>query len=119
MLVFVPTREDVLAIRSIEEAFDLWTKRVTRREVALIRVALAEGLVIITDHAKREAADEYIEESDLIRVIRTGRPASKDVDVAGSRQVGVNFEGTIERRRRIRVKIGWDRSHYTATVHSI
>jgi hypothetical protein len=43
MLVLVPTREDVLAIQSIDQAFDLSTQRIQFWEVALIRVALADG----------------------------------------------------------------------------
>ena len=60
MLVFVPTREDVLAIRSIEEAFDLTTTKVRRREVALARTACAERLIRFTEHALDAMADERI-----------------------------------------------------------
>lgn len=119
MLVFVPTREDVLAIRSIDDAFDLWTSKVTRREVALIRIAAAEGLLEISGHTRRAANDEFIAIGAVINVVRFGQPASKDVDPHGSREVGINFEGNIRSGRRIRVKVSWDRRHYTATVHTI
>ncbi len=119
MLVFVPTREDVLAIRSIEDAFDLWTSKVTRREVALIRIAAAERLLEIRHHADDAAGDESIAIEAIVDVVRYGKPASKDVDAYGSRQVGINFEGKISAKRRIRVKVSWDRRHYTVTVHTI
>ena len=93
MLVYVPTREDVLAIRSLDEAFDLWTPRMTRREVALIRIAAAEGLLEIRHHAHDAAEDESIIIGEVVNVVRYGNPASKDVDAHGSRQVGINFEG--------------------------
>jgi hypothetical protein len=119
MLVFVPTRDDVLAIRSIEDAFDLWTPKVTRREVALIRIAAAEGLLEVSGHTRHAADDEFIAIAAVINVVRFGKPASKDVDPHGLREVGINFEGNIRSGRRIRVKVSWDRRHYTATVHTI
>jgi hypothetical protein len=119
MLVFVPTRDDVLAIRSIDDAFDLWTSKVTRREVALIRIAAAEGLLEIRHHAHDAAEDESITIAAVVNVVRYGKPASKDVDAHGSRQVGINFEGKISAGHRIRVKVSWDRRHYTVTVHTI
>ena len=119
MLVFVPTREDVLAIRSLDEAFDLWTPKVTRREVALIRIAAAEGLLEIRRHAHDAAEDEAITIGEVVNVVRHGNPASKDVDARGSRQVGINFEGKASAGRRILVKVSWDRRHYTVTVHTI
>lgn len=56
----MPTREDVLAIRSIEDAFDFLTPRVTKREVALVRVALDEDLIVMTPHAYDALEDEMI-----------------------------------------------------------
>jgi hypothetical protein len=79
MLVLVPTREDVLAIRSIDEAFDLTTTKPQHWEVALIRTALAEGLFIFPQHAEDAADEEGIIEHDIQRVIRTGKAKSKDV----------------------------------------
>ncbi len=118
MLVLVPTREDVLAIRSIDEAFDLWTTKVTAREVALIRIAAAECLVDVRRHADEAADDESITLAEVMRVIRFSKPASKDVNALGSRQVGINFVGMISQQRRIRVKVSRDRRHYTV-VHTI
>jgi hypothetical protein len=115
----VPTREDVLAIRSIEEAFDLSTTRIKRREVALIRVALAEGLLISTVHELYAADDELISETAVDRVIAAGKAASKEVDPDGSRQIGINFEGQVEARRTIRVKVSWEDGYYVVTVHLI
>jgi hypothetical protein len=88
MLVFVPTREDVLAIQSIDEAFDLRTTQPQPWEVALIRTALAEGLLIIPRHAHDAANDEGISKRDVRRIIRTGKARSKDMDPYGPRQVG-------------------------------
>jgi len=53
----VPTRADVLAIRSIEDAFDITTTKIRRAEVALIRTAEAEGLLEYTNHAAAAAGD--------------------------------------------------------------
>jgi hypothetical protein len=115
----VPTREDVLAIRSIDDAFDLSTTKIKPREVALIRVALAEGLVQSTMHELHAADDELIAERAVDRVIAEGRAASKDVDPAGPRQIGINFEGRAGARRRIRVKVSWEDGYYVVTAHSI
>lgn len=119
MLVLVLTREDVLAIRSVEDAFDLSTKLIRLRKVALIRVAEAEGLLEYPGHAQAAATDDGLTEEDVMSAIRSGRAASKDIDPNGQRQVGINFERTVSRRRRIRVKVSWDRRHYTVTVHTI
>jgi hypothetical protein len=119
MLVLVPTREDVLAIRSIEDAFDVSTAAIRRREVALIRVAEAEGLLEYPHHAQEAADDDGLTEGEVMSAIRTGKAVSKDLNSDGGRQVGINFERTISGRRRIRVKVSWDRFHYTVTVHTI
>lgn len=115
----MPTRADVLALRSIEDAFDLTTTVIMPWELGLIRVAARERLVDITQHASLAAADEHIEEKEIIKTVRFGRAASKDVDLYGSRQVGINFERTVRDGRRIRVKVSWERRHYTVTVHTI
>jgi len=115
----VPTREDVLAIRSIDQAFDLSTTTVRRAEVALIRVAEAEGLLEFPNHAAAAASDEGVTREQVMSAIRCGKAASKDIDPNGPRQVGINFERMISHRRRIRVKVSWERRHYTVTVHTI
>lgn len=115
----MPTREDVLAIRSLEEAFDLWTPRVTKREVALIRVASVWSLVELTEHAAIEADDEMIPHSAVWGVIERARAKTKDLGQTGDRAVGVNFEGTIPDHRRIRTKVSWDDGYFIATVHTI
>jgi hypothetical protein len=119
MLVLVPTREEVLAIQSIDEAFDLHTTKINQWEVALIRVAEAEGLLVFGGHSRAAADEEGIAENQVMQTIRSGRATSKDVDPDGPRKVGINFERTIARKRRIRVKVSWDRRHYTVTVHTI
>lgn len=118
MLVLVPTREDVLAIRSIEEAFDLSTTKVRKREVALIRVAEAEGLIRLTDHAERACDDESVAEELVWEVVQRGKARSKDVDACGGRQIGLNFDGQADRRR-IRVKVSWQMRYFVATVHTL
>jgi hypothetical protein len=115
----VPTREDVLAIRSIDEAFDLTTTTIRRREVALIRVAEAEGLLEYPHHAGAAAAEEGITREEVMSAVRLGQAASKDVDPDGPREVGINFERRLSRGRHVRVKVSWDRRHYTVTVHTI
>jgi hypothetical protein len=115
----VPTREDVLAIRSIDEAFDLSTATVMPWELALIRVAAQERLIDVRGHAFRAADRHAIQERDVLGAVRLGNPASKDIDLYGPRQVGINFERTLRDGRRIRVKVSWDRRHYTVTVHTI
>ena len=117
--MLVPTREDVLAIRTIEEAFDLWTTAVTKREVALIRVAGHAGLLDFTEHASIAADDEMIPLAAVRRVIETARVRMKDVDPAGERSIGINFEGTLADRRRIRAKVSWDDGYLVVTVHTI
>jgi hypothetical protein len=76
-------------------------------------------LLVFSGHAEAEAEEEHIARNQVTSVIRSGRAVSKDIDDNRSRQVGINFEGIISRRRRIRVKVSWDRRHYTATVHTI
>ncbi len=125
MLVLVPTREDVLAIQSIEDAFDLTTTKVKRWEVELIRIALAEGLVKSTLHELDAAEDDLVPEPAVDRVIASGDAVSKDVDAWGPRQIGINFEGEIRASRkirgprRIRVKVSWDDVYYIPTVHTV
>jgi hypothetical protein len=115
----VPTREDVLAIRTIEEAFDLWTPVVTRRELILIRVASRAGLLDFTPHAVFEADEEMIPLPAVKRVVEHARIRTKDIDVAGERSIGINFEGTLPDQRRIRAKVSWDRGYVIVTVHTI
>lgn len=118
MLVLVPTREDVLAIRSIEEAFDLSTHRVRKREVAVIRVAELEDLIRLTGHAEDAMDEEAIAEETVRFVIRRGTPKSKDVNENGGRRIGVNFEAPVDRRG-IRVKVSWRMGYFIATVHTL
>lgn len=115
----MPTRADVLAIRSIEEAFDLSTVAIRPSEVTLIRVALSEGLIVYTLHALDAQEDEMIPDGAVDRVIESGRPASKDIHPMGPRQQGINFEGRIRGPRTIRVKVSWDDCYYIPTVHTI
>jgi hypothetical protein len=115
----VPTRADVLAIRSIDEAFDLSTTKVRRREVALIRVALAEGLLRSTMHELYAAEDEQIPDAAIDSVIAFGKAISKDIDFHGTQQIGINFEGAADARRRIRTKVSWEDGYYVVTVHTI
>jgi hypothetical protein len=114
----VPTRADVLAIRSIEDAFDLSTTRIRRAEVALVRVAEAEGLLEYPNHASAAASEEGITRDEVMSSIRHGKAVSKDIDRDGPRQVGINFERMVSHGRRIRVKVSWERRHYTVTVHT-
>lgn len=116
----MPTREDVLAIRSIEDAFDFLTPRVTKREVALVRVALDEDLIAMTLHAYDALEDEMIPEEYACGTIRHGRARSKDRDAAAGRSVGLNFENT-ERLavRPLRVKVSWEVEYFIATVHTL
>jgi hypothetical protein len=115
----VPTREDVLAIRSIEEAFDLSTHKVRKREVALIRVAAAERLIRLTSHADDAMDDEAIAEEIVLQTILHGRARSKDIDARSGRQIGINFEGDGRSERRIRVKVSWAVRYFVATVHTV
>ena len=115
----MPTREDVLAIRSIEEAFDLWTVRVTKREVALIRTAIIWNLLEFTEHAASEVDEEMIPPPAVLGVIERARVKTKDIDASGERAIGVNFEGTLPDRRRIRSKVSWDDGYLVVTVHTI
>jgi hypothetical protein len=115
----VPTREDVLRIRSIEEAFDLSTTTVRKREVALIRVAYDANLLDLTEHAIVEADDEMIPHASVRRVAGRGQAVSKDVDERSLRQIGINMEGDIPDRRRIRTKVSWEDGYYAVTVHTI
>lgn len=112
------TREDVLAIRSIEEAFDLSTTKVRKREVALIRVAERERLIRLTEHAKEAAEDEGIARELIWRAIRYGRVRSKDCSEDRGRQIGLNFEAELDARS-IRVKVSWKARYFVPTVHTL
>ncbi|HTD36472.1 MAG TPA: hypothetical protein VK669_03065 [Candidatus Limnocylindrales bacterium] len=90
------TRDDVLRIRSIEEAFDLSTPKVRKREVALIRVAERERLIRLTEHAEDAAIDDAIDEADIFGAVRRGSAGSKDCDQSMGRQIGINFEADSE-----------------------
>ena len=119
IIVLVPTREDVLGIRSIDEAFDLSSRKVRKREVALIRVAVAERLIRLTDHADDAMFDEANSEETAWYVISRGRARSKDIDQCAGRQVGINFEADDGYQRRIRVKVSWAVRYFVATVHTV
>ncbi|MDQ6943994.1 MAG: hypothetical protein M3169_15965 [Candidatus Eremiobacteraeota bacterium] len=114
----MPTREDVLAIQTIEEAFDLWTPAVTKRELMLIRVAARWNLLMFTLHAVNEADDELIPLTTIRHVVEHARITTKDIDSAGKRSIGINFEGTLPDRRRIRAKVSWERGYFIVTVHT-
>ena len=114
----MPTRADVLAIRSIEDAFDLSTTTVMPKELAMVRVAAEERLIDIRRHASWAADEERITDREVLAAVRLGKPVSKDIDPYGPRKVGINFERTLRDNRRIRVKVSWDRRHYTVTVHT-
>ncbi len=115
----MPTREDVLAIQTIEEAFDLWTPAVTKRELALIRVAARCNLLKFTQHAVIEADDEMIPLPAIRHVVERARIRTKDIDPAGKRSIGINFEGTLPDRRRLRANVSWERGYFIVTVHTI
>ena len=119
MVVLVPTREDVLAIRSIDEAFDVSTTKIRKGEVALIRVAYDANLLDLTEHAIVEADDEMIPRSSVKRVAGRGKAMSKDVDERLERRIGINMEGDILDRRRIRTKVSWDDGYFAVTVYTI
>jgi len=114
----VPTREDVLRISSVEEAFDLSTTKVRKREVALIRVAERERLIRLTEHAKEAAEDEGIARELIWRTIRCGRVRSKDSAEDDGRQIGLNFEAEADDRA-IRVKVSWKARYFVPTVHTL
>jgi len=92
---------------------------VTKREVALIRVAAKTGLLDFTEHASIAADDEMIPLSAVTRVVETTRIKTKDVDPASERSIGINFEGMLPDRRRIRAKVSWDDGYLVVTVHTI
>jgi hypothetical protein len=119
MLVLVPTREDVLAIRSIEEAFGLWTRKVTKREVALIRVAADERLIRFTRHAWDAADDENISDEAIRRTIQRATTRSKDLGDCAGRLIGINFDANPCLERRIRAKVSWEVRYFIATVHTL
>jgi hypothetical protein len=99
----VPTCEDVLAIRSIDEAFDLSSRKVRKR---------------FTRHAEEAMDDEAISKETAMRVIGRGTPKSKDIDDNAGRQIGINFEADADFRR-IRVKVSWELRYFVATVHTV
>lgn len=119
MLVLVPTREDLLAIRSIEEAFDLSTTKIRKREVALIRVAYRSNLLVLSEHAVAEADDEMIPYESAKKVAGTGQATSKDVTEGTGRWRGLNIEGDIPDRRRIRTKVSWLNGYFVVTLHTV
>ena len=45
--------------------------------------------------------------------------AIQTIEEAGERSIGINFEGTIPDRRRIRAKVSWDRGYVIVTVHTV
>ncbi len=66
-----------------------------------------------------EADEEMIPHPAVRRVVERAKITTKDFDSTGERSVGVNFEGTIPDRRRIRAKVSWDDGYFVATVHTI
>jgi hypothetical protein len=112
------SRDDVLAIERIEEAFDLFTSGVQVWEVDLIRTALTEGLIEMTLHAVYAADDDGILPDEVWPIIKTGEPVSKDIDPHGPRKIGINFESPLEDGRRICVKVSWENRYYIATRYS-
>ncbi len=113
------SRDDVLAIARIDDAFDLQTSDIQPREIDLIRTALAEDLILMTLHAAYAADDESILQDEVWSVVGSGEPVSKDLDPYGSRQIGINFEGPTRDGRRISVKVGWDDGYFVATLYSM
>jgi hypothetical protein len=113
------TRAEVLALRTIYDAFSHAANEIQKREVDLIRKAAGEDLILMTWHAISAADDERIPQEDAWRVVRLGRAVSKDLDSDGPRQIGINFQGTISDGRTINVKVSWDDGYYVATVHTL
>ncbi|HEY6236088.1 MAG TPA: hypothetical protein VIW69_13385 [Candidatus Elarobacter sp.] len=88
-------------------------------EVALIRIAGHAGLLDFTEHASIAADDEMIPLAAVRRVIEIAHGRTKDVDPDAERSIGINFEGTLPDRRRIRAKVSGDGGYLVVTVHTI
>jgi hypothetical protein len=106
-------------VSCLEEAFDLTTPSILPWELELIWSAVALDVMILSNHAWRAAADESIPKAAVWRVVREGRPSSKDISSLGFRKVGINFEGKIRGGRRIRAKVSWQLRYVVATVHTL
>jgi hypothetical protein len=120
ILLIVLGRDDVLAIASIEAAFDHTNSRVSSREVDLVAAALAEDLILLTEHAIDEADDEGIPQAGIWAIVGRGTPVSKDLEPGDSeRQVGLNFEGRLADGRRASVKISWEDGYFVATIYTV
>ncbi len=85
----------------------------------LIRVAARWNLLKFTQHAVNEADDEMIPLRSIRHVVEHARIRTKDIDPAGKRSIGINFEGSLPDRRRIRAKVSWERGYFIVTVHTI
>jgi hypothetical protein len=110
---------DPRKVACLADAFDLTTTDVIHWELELVWTAVELKLVIVSPHARRAARDESIPDVAIWRVVRDGRPRSKDTTATGARQIGINFEGKIRGRRRIRVKVSWLVRYVIVTVHTL
>jgi hypothetical protein len=110
---------DPRAVSCLAEAFDLTTSEIVPWELGLIRIAVELKLVVFSKHAERAAGDESIPEAAVWRVIRDGRPRSKDVTTFGGRKIGINFEAKVRGGRSVRVKVSWLVRYVVVTVHAL
>jgi hypothetical protein len=106
-------------VTCLGDAFDLTTPEVLQWELELIWKAIDSAQIVLSEHAQRAATDDAIPRDAVWRVIRDGIRRSKDLDPAGHRKIGINFEGKVRGGRWIRLKVSWWRRYIVATVHAL
>ena|ERR1700736_126715 len=105
-------------VACLDDAFDLTTTAILQWELELIWAAVGLGIIEISDHADRAAADDAVPSAAMFRVVREGTPRSKDIGRA-NRRVGINFEGKLRGGRWIRIKVSWQMRYVIVTVHAL
>jgi len=105
-------------VASLSDAFDLTTISILQWELELIWAAVDLGVIEISAHADRAAADDSVPSAAMFRVIRQGIPRSKDIGNT-DRWAGINFEGRLRSGRWIRIKVSWRMGYVVVTVHTL
>jgi hypothetical protein len=103
----------------LADAFDLTTTDILQWELELVWRAVELGVIELSQHAERAAADDTVPTAALFRVIRQGLPRSKDIGMTDDRRPGINFEGKLPGRRWIRIKVSWRMRYVIVTVHTL
>ena len=104
----------------VSEAFDFSTDGPLDWEIDLIKRAVKNGRYLLTPHAQSRIIERGISASQVRQVILDGQAVSKDCPGNPiNRAPGLNFEGTINDGRTIRVKVIWQGRYMVVTAHEV